>query len=59
MPRQLLHPRPGRVRYQADRTMAGLGEAVDLGAVGVGPLAVANGAAGDACLSVWFAGVRP
>ena len=30
-----------------------------LGAVGAGPLAVANGAGGDACLSVWFAGVRP
>ena len=53
MPRQLLHRRPGRARYQADRTMAGLG------AVGAGPLAVANGAGGDACLSVWFAGVRP
>lgn len=59
MPRQLPHRRPGRARYQADRRMTGLGEAVDLGAVGPGPLAVANGAAPDACLSVWFAGVRP
>ena len=39
--------------------MAGLGEAVDPGAVGADPLAVAIGAAGDGCLSVWFAGVRP
>ena len=59
MPRQLLHRRPGPVRFQADRTMAGLGEAVDPGAVGAGPLAVAIGAAGDGCLSAWFAGVLP
>ncbi len=59
MPRQLLHWRPGRARYQAGRTVIGLGEAVGAGAVRPGLLAVANGAARDACLSFWFAVGRP
>jgi hypothetical protein len=63
MPRQLLNRRPSRARYQADRTVAGftagLGDAVDAGAVRAGLLAVVNGAGGDACLSVRAAGVRP
>jgi hypothetical protein len=61
MPQQLLNLRRSRARHQADRTVtgftAGLGDAVDSGAVRAGRLAVVNGAA-DACLSVWPAGAR-
>jgi hypothetical protein len=62
MPPQLLYRRPIRARDQADLTVtgftAGLGDVVDARAVRAGLLAV-TGAAGDARLSAWLAGVRP
>jgi hypothetical protein len=59
MPRQLLHRRPGLARCQAGGTVAGFGAAVGVGAVQAGLVARVDGAAGDACLSVGIAGVRP
>jgi hypothetical protein len=59
---QLLHRRPIRARSQADLAVtgftAGPGDVVGAGVVRAGLLAV-GGAAGDARLSVWLAGVRP
>ena len=63
MPQQLLNRRPGRARYQEGRTVAGfaagLGDAIDFGAVRAALLAVVIGVAGDACPSVWLGGVQP
>jgi len=65
MPPQLLHRRPirarNRARNQADPTVtgftAGPGDIVGAGVVRAGLLAV-SGAAGNARLSGWLAGVR-
>jgi hypothetical protein len=62
MPPQLLHRRPIPARNPADLTVtgftAGPGDVVGAGVVRAGLLPV-SGAAGDARLSAWLAGVRP